>query len=38
LQIVTRTLDNGLRLVMVENHNAPVISLQMWYHVGSKDE
>jgi zinc protease len=38
LQIVTHTLDNGLRLVMVENHDAPVISLQMWYHVGSKDE
>jgi zinc protease len=38
LQIVTRTLANGLRLVMVENHDAPVISLQMWYHVGSKDE
>lgn len=38
LKIVTRTLANGLRLVMVENHDAPVISLQMWYHVGSKDE
>jgi zinc protease len=38
LKLVTRTLSNGLRLVMVENHEAPVVSLQMWYHVGSKDE
>jgi len=38
LKVVTRTLPNGLRLVMVENHEAPVVSLQMWYHVGSKDE
>ena len=38
LHIVRHTLDNGLRLVMVEKHDAPVISLQMWYHVGSKDE
>ncbi len=32
------TLPNGLKLVMVEDHSTPVISLQMWYHVGSKDE
>ena len=23
---------------MLEDHAAPVINLQMWYHVGSKDE
>ena len=38
LHLVTRTLSNGLRMVMVENHEAPIVSLQMWYHVGSKDE
>ena len=38
LHIVPRTLSNGLHMVMVENHEAPVVSLQMWYHVGSKDE
>jgi zinc protease len=36
--IRSHTLANGLRLVMVEEHSAPVINLQVWYHVGSKDE
>jgi zinc protease len=38
LHIVTRDLPNGLHLVMLEDHAAPVINLQMWYHVGAKDE
>jgi zinc protease len=38
LHVVTRELANGLRIVMLEDHAAPVINLQMWYHVGSKDE
>src|SRR5690242_5328546 len=32
------TLPNGLRIVTHEDHSTPVINLQMWYHVGSKDE
>lgn len=36
--IQTRTLSNGLRLVMAEDHHVPVVNLQVWYHVGSKDE
>jgi zinc protease len=36
--IVTRELPNGLRLVMVEDHAAPIVNLEVWYHVGSKDE
>jgi zinc protease len=32
------TLPNGLRALMVEKHDAPVVSVQLWYHVGSKDE
>ena len=36
--IQSRTLPNGLRLLMVEDHSAPVINLQVWYHVGSRDE
>ena len=36
--IGSHTLPNGLRLLMVEDHSAPVINLQVWYHVGSKDE
>lgn len=31
-------LANGLRVEMVENHDAPVVNVQVWYHVGSKDE
>ncbi len=32
------TLKNGLRVITHEDHSAPVINLQVWYHVGSKDE
>jgi zinc protease len=38
LAIQTRTLANGLRIVMAEDHHVPVVNLQVWYHVGSKDE
>ena len=31
-------LDNGLRALIVETHDAPVIDVQVWYHVGSKNE
>ncbi len=32
------TLDNGLRALIVESHDAPVIDVQVWYHVVSKIE
>ncbi len=38
MQVVSRELPNGLKLVMVEDHRTPIVSLQLWYHVGSKDE
>ncbi len=38
LVIQSRTLPNGLRIVMAEDHHVPVVNLQVWYHVGSKDE
>jgi zinc protease len=31
-------LPNGLKVVTLEDHRAPVVTLQVWYHVGSKDE
>jgi len=31
-------LENGLRALIVESHEAPVIDVQVWYHVGSKNE
>ena len=38
LKIHTLQLSNGLRAVMVNRGTAPVITLEMWYHVGSRDE
>ncbi len=38
LHIASQALGNGLRVLMVEDHAAAVINLQIWYHVGSKDE
>ncbi len=32
------TLPNGLRLVTLEDHSTPIVHLEVWYHVGSKDE
>lgn len=31
-------LSNGLKVITLEDHHAPVVTLQIWYHVGSKDE
>ena len=31
-------LANGLRVLLHEDHSVPVVSVQVWYHVGSKDE
>lgn len=31
-------LDNGLKVLIIEEHKAPVATFQVWYHVGSKDE
>ena len=31
-------LDNGLDVVLVEDHSTPIVHTQVWYHVGSKNE
>jgi zinc protease len=31
-------LNNGLRALFVEDHSVPLVDVQVWYHVGSKDE
>ncbi|MEP6938382.1 MAG: pitrilysin family protein [Rudaea sp.] len=31
-------LDNGLTVVVHEDHKAPVVAVSVWYHVGSGDE
>ena len=32
------TLPNGLTLVVHEDHKAPIAAVNIWYHVGSKNE
>ena len=32
------TLDNGLQIYSVEDHSSPTVAVQVWYHVGSKDD
>ncbi len=31
-------LPNGLKIVTVENHKSPVVTFQVWYKVGSRNE
>ena len=31
-------LPNGLTLIVHEDHKAPIVAVNIWYHVGSKDE
>lgn len=31
-------LDNGLTLIVHEDHKTPIVAVNVWYHVGSKDE
>ncbi len=32
------TLDNGLRVIVHTDRKAPIVAVNTWYHVGSKDE
>jgi zinc protease len=38
LEYTVSTLPNGLRLILHEDHSTPIVNVQVWYHVGSKDE
>ena len=31
-------LDNGLRVILHEDHTTPIVAVNIWYHVGSKNE
>ncbi len=31
-------LDNGLTLIVHEDHKVPIVAVNVWYHVGSKNE
>src|SRR3990167_5341253 len=37
-EIFERTLANGLKVIVKEDHRAPVIVQQIWYKAGSMDE
>lgn len=37
-QVTTFTLDNGLEVVVIEDHRAPVVTQMVWYRAGSADE
>jgi len=32
------TLDNGLDVLLHEDHDCPIVAVNLWYHVGSKNE
>ena len=34
----TFTLPNGLQVLLHEDHSVPLVSVNVWYHVGSSDE
>lgn len=34
----TFTLKNGLTLIVHEDNKAPIVAVNIWYHVGSKNE
>ncbi len=36
--VTTFTLPNGLEVIVHEDHSAPVVSVNIWYHVGSGRE
>jgi zinc protease len=38
LDYTTTMLPNGMQVVFLEDHSTPIVHLQMWYHVGSKNE
>jgi len=38
LKFTDRTLPNGLRVLSAPDHGSPTVAIQVWYHVGSKDD
>jgi zinc protease len=38
LKLEEYELGNGLRVVLNEDHSAPLVAINLWYHVGSKNE
>ena len=36
LNYTAHTLPNGLQVILLEDHEVPIINLQVWYHVGGE--
>lgn len=37
-QVYEKVLPNGLKVILLENHTAPLVTFQVWYRVGSRNE
>ena len=37
-EVTTYKLDNGMDIVVIEDHRAPVVVHMLWYRAGSADE
>ncbi|MEM7343103.1 MAG: pitrilysin family protein, partial [Chloroflexota bacterium] len=38
LDLIDYTLPNGLRVILAEDHSAPVVAVDIWYHVGGAND
>ncbi len=38
IPITEYRLQNGLRVILHEDHSTPIVGVNLWYHVGSKNE
>jgi zinc protease len=38
IPFVKQTLENGLDVLLHEDHACPIVAVNIWYHVGSKNE
>jgi zinc protease len=38
LKVMEKVLPNGLKVLLKEEHKAPVVTFQVWYRVGSRNE
>jgi zinc protease len=36
--VLATTLDNGLRVLLLEDRRSPIVTVQTWYRVGSRNE
>jgi zinc protease len=37
-QVQEFVLDNGLKILLLEDHKSPAVTFQVWYRVGARDE